>query len=86
MIHEEIASGSKTNRSKIIKNITSRDTLIICKLDRWGGSLEHLTTLVNNLLGKKISLKSINNPIDISSTQSKFVFNILASLAEVEKA
>lgn len=42
-------------------------------------------TLVNDLLSKKISLKSINDLIDTSSTQGKLVFNIFASLAEFEK-
>lgn len=88
VIHQEIASGAKTDRpvlNKIIENIRPGYILVIWKLDRLGRSLGHLITLVNNLLNKKISLKSINDPIDTSSAQGKFASNIFASLAEFEK-
>jgi len=88
VIHKEIASGAKSDRpvlNKIIEDLRPEDTLVIWKLDRLGRSLRHLVTLVNDLLSKKISIISINDPIDTSSAQGKFAFNIFASLAEFER-
>jgi len=88
VIHNEIASGAKSDRpvlNKIIEDLRPEDTLVIWKLDRLGRSLRHLVTLVNDLLSKKISIISINDPIDTSSAQGKFAFNIFASLAEFER-
>ena len=71
--------------NKIIESIRPGDTFVIWKLYRLCRPLGHLITLCNDLLNKKILLKSINDPIDTSSAQSKLAFNILASLAEFEK-
>ena len=37
------------------------------------------------MLNKEISIISVNDPIDTSSAQGKFAFNIFASLAEFER-
>lgn len=70
VIHKEIASRAKSDRpvlNKIIEDLRPEDTLVIWKLNRLGRSLRHLVTLVNDLLSKKISIISINDPIDTSS-------------------
>jgi DNA invertase Pin-like site-specific DNA recombinase len=87
-IHKEIASGAKSDRpvlNKVIENLRPGDALVIWKLDRLGRSLRHLVNLVNDLLNKEISIISVNDPIDTSSAQGKFAFNIFASLAEFER-
>lgn len=87
-IHKEIANGAKSDRpvlNKVLENLRAGDTLVIWKLDRLGRSLRHLINLVNDLLSREISIISVNNPIDTSSAQDKFAFNIFASLAEFER-
>ena len=61
------------------------DVLIIWKLDRLGRSLQHLIELVNELLARKVGLKSLNDPIDTTTAQGRLTFNIFASLAEFER-
>ena len=68
-----------------VEQIKNGDSLIIWKLDRMGRSLSHLISIVNELIEKNISIISLNDPIDTSSIQGKFMFNIFASLAEFEK-
>ena len=87
-IHEEIASGAKTERpvlEEIMRNIRTDDTLVIWKLDRLGRNLAHLIHLTTALIEKKVGLISLNDPIDTSTAQGRMVFGIFASLAEFER-
>ena len=87
-IYQEVASGARSDRAvldKLIQDLRTNDVLVVWKLDRLGRSLNHLVSLVNQLLSKKIGIVSINDPIDTTTAQGKFVFNIFASLAEFER-
>ncbi len=87
-IHEEIASGAKTERpvlDEIIRNLREKDTLIIWKLDRLGRNLAHLIHLITQLMEKKVGLVSLNDPIDTTTAQGRLTFGIFASLAEFER-
>ena len=87
-IFSEHAKGAKADRPQwleLLHQIKSGDSLIIWKLDRIGRSLSHLISIVNELIKKNVSIISLNDPINTSSIQGKFMFNIFASLAEFEK-
>jgi len=87
-IHEEIASGAKAARpvlDEIMRNLREGDTLVIWKLDRLGRNLAHLIHLTTKLIEKKVGLISLNDPIDTTTPQGRFIFGIFASLAEFER-
>ncbi len=87
-IHQEIASGAKTERpilNEVIRNLREEDTLVIWKLDRLGRNLAHLIHLITQLMEKKVGLISLNDPIDTTTAQGRLVFGIFASLAEFER-
>lgn len=87
-IFHEVAKGAKADRPewlKLLNEIKAGDTLIIWKFDRMGRSLHHLIQVVNDLLVKNVAILSLNDPIDTTTIQGKFMFNIFASLAEFEK-
>ena len=87
-IYEEIVSGAKSERpifDAVIKQLREGDTLTVWKLDRLGRSLKHLVELVHTLMQRNIGLCSLNDPIDTTTSQGRFVFNIFASLAEFER-
>ena len=87
-IYQEIVSGAKTERpvlDTVIKGLRKGDVLVIWKLDRLGRTLKHLVTLVNDLLSRKVAIVSLNDPIDTTTPQGNFAFNIFASLAEFER-
>ena len=58
---------------------------MIWKLDRLGRSLRHLVDLVSTLMEKGVDLKSLQDPIDTTHSQGRFVFNLFATLAEFER-
>ena len=87
-IFYEVAKGVKADRPewlKLLDEISKGDTLVIWKFDRMGRSLHHLIQVVNELLAKEVAILSLNDPIDTTTIQGKFMFNIFASLAEFEK-
>ena len=87
-IHQEVVSGAKTERpvlDTVIKGLRKGDVLVIWKLDRLGRTLKHLVILVNDLLSKQVGIISLNDPIDTTTPQGNFAFNIFASLAEFER-
>lgn len=87
-IFYEVAKGAKADRPewlKLLNEISKGDTLVIWKFDRMGRSLHHLIQVVNELLAKEVAILSLNDPIDTTTIQGKFMFNIFASLAEFEK-
>jgi DNA invertase Pin-like site-specific DNA recombinase len=87
-IYQDVASGSKTERpalDEMLGQLRRGDVLVIWKLDRMGRSLAHLVELVGNLVTRKVGLVSLNDPIDTTNAQGRFVFNLFASLAEFER-
>ena len=84
----EKMSGAGAERpvlNKLMEALRAGDVLIIWKLDRLGRSLQHLIALVNELLTRKVGLKSLNDPIDTTTATGRLTFNIFASLAEFER-
>ncbi|MCW5223657.1 recombinase family protein (plasmid) [Verminephrobacter aporrectodeae subsp. tuberculatae] len=87
-IYQDVASGAKTARpalDELLGQLRAGDVLVIWKLDRMGRSLKHLVELVGNLMERKVGLLSLNDPIDTTSAQGRFVFNLFATLAEFER-
>ncbi|MEQ8554916.1 MAG: recombinase family protein [Cyclobacteriaceae bacterium] len=87
-IFKEKVSGSKAERvelSKLLEQLRSGDQLVIWKLDRLGRSLQHLVSMVKELNDKEVGLKSLNDPVDTTTSQGRLIFNIFASLAEFER-
>ena len=81
-------SGTVAERPglKQIKTILRKgDTLIVWRLDRLGRSLKDLIEWVNYLDEKEITLKSLQESIDTSTSTGKLVFHIFGALAEFER-
>jgi len=87
-IIEEKASGAKTDRAGLdeaLSFLRKGDTLVVWKLDRLGRSLQHLIQVVNQLRGKGIYFRSIQESLDTSSSGGKLIFHIFGALAEFER-
>ena len=87
-IFEEKVSGTKSNRPELLRALDmlrSGDTLCVWKLDRLGRSVKDLVNLVTQLLERGIQFKSVTDSIDTSSASGRFFFNIMASLAQMER-
>lgn len=85
----EVMSGAAAERpvlDKLMEQLRAGDVLMIWKLDRLGRSLQHLRAMVNDLLTRKMDLKSLNDPIDTTTATGRLTFKIFACLAEFERA
>jgi DNA invertase Pin-like site-specific DNA recombinase len=87
-IYTETVSGAKAERpalTKLLDAVRAGDVLVIWKLDRLGRSLKNLIDIVNELLQRKVGLKSLNDPIDTTTSHGRLTFNLFAALAEFER-
>ena len=87
-IYTETVSGARAERpvlTKLMDAVRAGDVLVIWKLDRLGRSLRNLIDMVNDLLQRKVGLKSLSDPIDTTTSHGRLTFNLFASLAEFER-
>ncbi|MGZ0656008.1 recombinase family protein [Coraliomargarita sp. W4R72] len=87
-IYQEKISGSKSDRpelNKLKENLRENDTVVVFKIDRLGRSLKHLIETVAEFDNMGAKFKSLQDPIDTTTSQGKLIFNIFASLAEFER-
>jgi DNA invertase Pin-like site-specific DNA recombinase len=87
-VYQEVVSGAKVQRpvlDTLMGELRPGDVLVIWKLDRLGRSLRHLVELASVLLAQEIGLKSLNDPLDTTTSQGRLGFNLFASLAEFER-
>ena len=69
----------------MLKEAKRGDTIVVFKLDRLGRSVIHLKNLIDELGHRGILLKSLNENFNQEDAMGKFMFNIIASLAELER-
>ena len=87
-VYQEVVSGAKATRpvlDTLLGDLRPGDVLVIWKLDRLGRSLRHLVELAGVLLEQQVGLKSLNDPLDTTTSQGRLVFNLFASLADYAK-
>ena len=87
---DKISSMVKERKSlaKLLDSAREGDTIIVWKLDRLARSLIHFTKLMNDLEEKGVKFKSITEPfIDTTKkpSQTKFLVNMFAALAQLER-
>jgi DNA invertase Pin-like site-specific DNA recombinase len=81
-------SGAKSERPGLreaLSFVRQGDTLVVWRLDRLGRSLKDLIDRVEELKGRQVQFRSLNENIDTSSSGGKFMFHIFSALAEFER-
>ena len=72
--------------SKCLDTLQTGDIFVVWRLDRLGRSMRHLITLVEDLRGKGIGFRSLNEgAIDTTSASGELIFNIFSALAQFER-
>lgn len=87
-IYSDKLSGSKLDRPGLVDALghaRAGDCLVIWKLDRLGRSMKGLVELAGELSARDIDLRSLTDGIDTATATGRLVFNILASIAEMER-
>jgi DNA invertase Pin-like site-specific DNA recombinase len=79
------AAKERPELEKMIGLLTKGDRVVVWKLDRLGRSLRHLIDLVKGFEEKEVKFVSIQDNIDTTTAQGRFIFNLFASLAEFER-
>ena len=72
--------------ARLLDAIGEGDTLTVWKLDRLARSLSDLLKLAADLDAKGVNLVSLNDPVDTTSAMGRFTFQLLGSLAELERS
>jgi len=87
VVQEKVSSVKKERPilAELLQDLNPGDTLVVWKLDRLGRSLIDLIRIIHDLLDRKISLLSIQDPFETVTPQGRLIFNIFASLAEFER-
>jgi DNA invertase Pin-like site-specific DNA recombinase len=87
-IFSDKKSGSQTARKGLedaLSHLRPGDTLVVWKLDRLGRTVKQLVDLVSELNSKKINFRSQTDSIDTTTSEGRFFFHIMASLAQMER-
>ncbi len=87
-VFDDKLSGSRAERPGLTQALTmlrEGDTLVVWKLDRLGRSVKNLIDLVGGLRQQSVQFKSLTDAIDTGTQSGRFFFQVMASLAEMER-
>ena len=80
------ARASRPGLDACVAALEPGDTLVVWRLDRLGRSMPHLVGLVEELLGKGIGFRSLQDgAIDTTTASGELMFNLFSSLAQFER-
>jgi DNA invertase Pin-like site-specific DNA recombinase len=68
-----------------LSHLRKGDTLIVWKLDRLGRSLKDLLALIERFEKSEIQFKSLTDGINTTTAMGRFFFNVMGSLAQMER-
>ncbi|HEV2081590.1 MAG TPA: recombinase family protein [Brevundimonas sp.] len=80
------AASCRPGLAEALAALREGDTLVVWRLDRLGRSLPHLISVVADLGQRGIGFQSLNDGLDTTSAQGRFVFHMMGALAEFERA
>jgi hypothetical protein len=79
--HFATASASTT----ITKYLREGDTLIVWRLDRLGRNMRSIINTLHELTERGVTLRSLHDGVDTSTSTGRMVTGILMSIAEYER-
>lgn len=89
-IFSDVTSGSSQAKQRpgmmeLLKYAREGDTVVVWRIDRLGRSLLDVLATVHDMRDQGISVRSISDGIDPSTTSGRLMLNMLATLAEYER-
>lgn len=86
---EQVSSVDRDRRLKLAEAVEfarAGDVLVVTKLDRLARSVKHLLEIVETLAAKGVALRILAMGIDTGSPTGRLMLQVLASVAEFERA
>lgn len=84
--HGSGASRARPALSKLLREISAGDTLVVVRLDRLARSVSHLLEVIEDMTAKGAHFRSLRDPIDTSTPQGMFSLQVLGAVAQLERA
>lgn len=81
-------SGATMNRPELeqcLRALQPGNTLVVTKLDRLGRTVRGLVELLDTLHEREVKFRSLTEGIDTNTSTGRLMFNIIASVAEMER-
>ncbi len=88
-IRQDHGSGTSDNRpglKKLLNEITQGETLVVTDLHRLGQSPANLLQLIERLLARGIHFRSLNDPIDTTTSQGMFALEVLGAIIKLDRS
>jgi DNA invertase Pin-like site-specific DNA recombinase len=79
-------SRKRPQRDLALLDCRRGDTLVVSKLDRLGRSARELLVIVDDLEKRGVGFISVGDGFDTTKPGGKFLFHVLAAVAEFERA
>jgi DNA invertase Pin-like site-specific DNA recombinase len=86
--YEDTISGTTSQRpglDQALDTVRDGDTLVVWKLDRLGRSVKDLLDFAGGLNNRGVGFVSLTDAIDTTTASGRFFFNVMASLAQMER-
>lgn len=87
-VHSDQRSGVSKKRpglAMLWKDIREGDTVVVTSIDRFGRSTKDLLANLERLDAMGVAFESLKEKVDTKTALGRFVFTLLASLAELER-
>lgn len=88
VIYKDSYTGTKADRPQfqaLLEQITSGDTLVVCKIDRFARNTEDAIHIIKDLVSRDITVHILNMGVADNSPIGKLIITILSAIAEFER-
>lgn len=85
---QDVMSGARDDRpglAELMAYVRDGDTVVVWKLDRLGRSTLHVLETVKKLTDRGVTLVSVTDGIDSSTSAGRMMIGVLGALAEYER-
>ena len=76
---------SRPEFDKMCNMLREGDTVVVWRLDRLGRNAGGVKDLIMAWADKGIGFKSLNDPVDTTTAQGRFILSVFTALAEMER-